>query len=57
MSMLPGLPAEEVRGLAACMAPVLQHGCRMNEVAVRKLVRDSINILYVSESQTRFAAQ
>ena len=57
MQVLPGLQPEDTRSLAHCLDPALQPGVDINSLAMRKLGRDSISMLYVSLSQTEFAAE
>lgn len=57
MAVLPGLNPEESSGLACCIEPVLRQGANLNSASSRKLIRNSINLLYVAGSQTQFASQ
>lgn len=57
MAKLPGLNSEESAGLANCIEPVLEQGSDLNSVSSRKLIRNSINLLYIAGNQTQFAYQ
>ena len=59
MDVLPRLPGwhSGESSLAAMLDPVMAPGYKVNSLESRKLMRDCINALYVSESQTEHAAR
>lgn len=57
MVVLPGLQPEDAHGLSGSIEPLFTSKGKLDSLESRKYVRDVINSLYVSESQTRFAAQ
>jgi hypothetical protein len=56
MVVLPGLQPEDAHGLSGSIEPLFTSKGKLDSLESRKYVRDVINSLYVSESQTRFAA-
>lgn len=59
MDVVPKLPSwhADENKVAAVLDPVLRAGFDINSTKSRQLVRDCINFLYVSESQTLHAAR
>lgn len=53
---LPGWNCDEY-SIASMLDPVMAPGYKVNSLESRKLMRDCINALYVSESQTEHAAR
>ncbi len=59
MDTLPRLPnwhCDEY-SMASMLEPVMSRGYKINSLESRKFMRDCINALYVSESQTEHAAR